>query len=144
MRDILFRGKNVNNGEWVYGNLYIGDDKNKHLILAGRENYRISHEVIPETIGQFTGLMDRNGEHIFEGDVIRAHYNNNFDYIESVVFHNGMFCGLYTPNYKFRRYTVLADGEVNLPFYTEWYMKWCEVVGNVHDNPRLIKTNEDE
>lgn len=139
MRDILFRGKNVNSGEWVYGNLYIGDDKNKHLILTGRENYRVSYEIDPETIGQFTGLMDRNGEYIFEGDIIKTHYNdNNADCIERVVFYNGMFCGLYTPNYKFRRYTSLADGEPHLPFY----MEWCEVIGNINDNPELIKVSE--
>lgn len=126
MRDILFRGKRLNNGEWVYG-FYCVD---------------------PSTVGQYTGLKDKNGKRIFEGDIIRTHYANTRknDFIEQVVFHNGRFCSLYKipgpGNGKI--WANLPDGVPHLPQDKTTYMEWCEVVGNIHDNPELLEGGEEE
>ena len=70
MREILFRGKRIRDGEWVDGNLFIDDKGEKCEILVGYTNYRIAYEVDPKTIGQWTGLVDKNGVKIFEWDLV--------------------------------------------------------------------------
>jgi uncharacterized phage protein (TIGR01671 family) len=76
MREILFRGKRIDNGEWVYGYYWFVEEhcnekfSEKHFIKS--VNNGIDHEVIPETVGQFTGLLDRKGTKIFEGAIIRC------------------------------------------------------------------------
>lgn len=68
MREILFRGKRVDNGEWAYGDLLTCDDEMEIYSESHGEN---GGWVIPETVGEFTGLTDENGVKIFEGDIIR-------------------------------------------------------------------------
>ncbi len=141
MREILFRGKNCVTNNWVYGNYcaaeYLNSNGVEHLIIEVPRN-GVSARVIPETVGQYTGLTDKNGKKIFEGDIVRA-----YDYVFSIKYGK---CGG-TPN---------ADNYGYMGFYLEavsegtklcaryglrddiCYFTDIAVIGNIHDNPELM------
>ncbi len=121
MRTIKFRGKRVDNGEWVYGDLirihgvlYIYPDP-----APNGWNY---YEVIPDTVGQFMGLHDKNGKEIYEGDVVT--FDNNLQGISKVLFAEGCYM-VVAKNYA----TALTFRLANHTF----------VAGNIHDNPELMQ-----
>lgn len=132
MREILFRGKRIDNGEWVYGNYcgaeYLTKEGIEHLIIEVPRNAS-SEPIIPETVGQYTGLTDMNGKKIFEGDIIVFNRKRNLPYykvIPEVVFYderNAQFTRVASP------YATLQKD----------MMSECEVIGNIHDNPELLK-----
>lgn len=137
MREIEFRGKDIETGKWAFGDLHtlcdrphIHTDESK-FPYAGKRSF-----VIPETIGQFTGLLDKNGKKIFEGDIVRHPYVDPIfrDLVESkddegvtseVVFHGGAFVVKYDIDEFIYLYGFTRRGCI-------------EVVGNIHDNPELI------
>ncbi len=136
MREILFRGKRTDNGEWETGSLVIvrgGLTDEKTYITDKMTGYNTP--VIPETVGQFTGLTDKNGTKIFEGDIVRG--TKRWDRIRGVV--------------RFGAYHASGLG-----FYIEWkrgrfefnvlnsdFILWInngiKVIGNIHDNPELLE-----
>lgn len=130
MREILFRGKRIDNGEWVEGNLFIPDRADAPTeICIGTNIVRITFDVIPETVGQYTKLTDKNSERIFEGDIIQFDYvgtNRGVNGVEAVVFENGKF-GV---KWGWHKDLVCLDGFANTTL---------EVIGNIHDNPELLK-----
>ncbi len=130
MREILFRGKRLGDGEWVDGSLFIDDKGEKHEILIGYVNYRVSWEVDPETVGQFTGLTDKNGERIFEGDIVRyteTHCTGDMICTDSVSFIDGGF------------YPIPSEFSCGDSYYS-YELHSFEVIGNIHDNPELLKS----
>ena len=128
MREILFRGKRTDNGEWIYGDLrHISDWKggyNPHIVnnTNGRNNSVTGLEIIPETVGQYTGLTDKNGKRIFEGDILKT-----FGYIYVIMWDStrALFY-LRDPVYR-----VTSD------FYY-YFGSDLSVIGNIHDNPELL------
>lgn len=121
MREILFRGKRVDNGEWVYSSFIMQDKEHKLLSteveLFDGEKWRA---VIPETVGQYTGLTDKNGKKIFEGDIVK----------------NSRDVGLLYYKEKNSAFTV-KGWEYG---YWLWHDKEdIEVIGNIHDNPELLQ-----
>lgn len=138
MREILFRGKRVDNNEWVYGFLSKSRGNNHFLSLCidHEENgVMLSSIVEPETIGQYTGLSDKSGVKIFEWDIIKSHGNDSY-----VIKY-----GEYIPrNYCLARYydkpTIgfyAYDGERCFQLSTN--SRCYEVIGNIHDNPELAE-----
>lgn len=126
MREILFRGKRTDNGEWVHGNLIKRNIWSSEFYVIrvednGFDSY-VEYEVIPETVGQYTGLTDKNGKKIFEGDIVRA----DNGHISEITFHFGAF----------RCYCQCHD-ELN----TLW-SDILTVIGNIHDNVELLKATE--
>ena len=126
MREILFKGKRTDNGEWVEG-FYYNDlwGDNAHYIIYDGTDY----EVIPETVGQYTGLEDKNGKSIFEGDIVycKSRLDNA---IMVVIFECGQFRMVLSENYR--------SYQTNSGFYDiNCFDK--EVIGNIYDTPELLK-----
>ena len=136
MKDILFRGKRVDNGEWVYGFL---TKMWGALHIIDKANENVAYEIIPETVGQYTGLIDKNGKKIFEGDIIRAiTLDTGSEQMAVVCFGN---------------FIDENNGDEYIGFYIEFdgikttitqlAMEECknriEVIGNIYDNPELLK-----
>ena len=127
MREILFRGKSEDNGEWVYG--YYACIKKHHYILTGKLNLigAVNFEhylVIPETVGQYTGLKDKNGKKIFEGDILRDDDNEENGVVEFI---DGEF------------YVVFGNVETHGIYDIACC---CYVIGNIYDNPELLEGGE--
>lgn len=149
-REILFRGKRVDNGEWVHGKglQQCKDELGNEIvaiftdIVKSAEKYikkegRYTLYYVPvkaETLGQYTGLKDKDGNKIFEGDILeyigKREDNMNKVYRRKVVFHEGMFALLSKelPAYSALNYHCMKDGR------SAW-----RVISNVHDNPELMK-----
>lgn len=128
MREILFKGKSVNDGRWVFGDL---SNYGVCKTITTVKDFRIidSCEVIPETVGQYTGLKDKNGTKIFENDIISAHPDELFpdDEIRLVVeWHDYGWFGKGSKG----RYTSLES---------KWVSDLFEVIGNRFDNPELLE-----
>lgn len=125
MREILFRGKRTDNGEWVSGYIcrygWIG--KEKDYIIPDYASALYTAEIDPETVGQYTGLTDMNGRKIFEGDTVWNSYDEDYGKVE---WDNDMAKFIIT----FPTFTV---------DFANVYGEELEIVGNVYDNPELLK-----
>lgn len=126
MRTIKFRGRDCNDN-WHYGSLI--QYKSGDVAIANFERYgyecttmyRIN--VDPETIGQFTGMTDKNGKEIYEGDIVK--YNKEVTQVK---------CDIRTARY------ILFDGRISYSLIDD---ENYEVIGNIHDNPELLKGGEE-
>lgn len=125
MREILFRGKQVDNGEWVEGIAFPHDgDKVTMFRQHPMDGSLVGFEVIPETVGQYTGLRDKNGERIFEGDIIE--YNGTK---HRVVFEN---------RFQTAYFGIVMSAMETWSFSNSVPANMMEVIGNIHDNPELM------
>lgn len=132
MREILFRGKRADNGEWVEG-FYLREAGNFIKELPSVISTP-THLIIPDTIGQYTGSTDRNGKKIFEGDIVKEYFENeNSEYDYSLSDTGYVFWYQQTSRYL-RTSKMFPD---DCPAMTE--RREYEVVGNTHDNPELLK-----
>lgn len=145
MREIKFRGKRADNGEWIYGDLSSDGLGNYWIIgpvVEADEEY-IAHEywwnVNPKTVGQLIGLKDKNGQEIYEGDILEYRdYMWNYD-------HNQVHLGVVvwrdnTAGFICERRVI--DGEVVEPNYglcTLAYNKKAKVIGNIYENSNLLE-----
>jgi len=135
MREIQFRGKRTDNGEWVYGVPVIGITSGVFMVWIESEAKRgrgelslkdvvRQAEVIPETVGQYTGLKDKNGEEIYEGDIVLCEIYSK-EYMGLVE---------YTNNYGFYYLSGMGRSDTEL-----WGCNEREVIGNIYENPELLE-----
>ena len=145
MREILFKGKRADNGEWVLSVNLIQNYHNETKKVYFPKGIETSYyfEVIPETVGQYTGLSDKNGKKIFEGDIVKCRdIYNDIEFTAVVEFGN--------PNraYNWGWQLRIIDGDEYInPDILLWVDMEdtgaiCEVIGTVHDNPELLKAGE--
>lgn len=154
MREILFRGKRIDNGEWVEG-FYVRADHHWHkhgihkdwLICSASANggWFALHNKYPvksATVGQYTGLKDKNGKRIFEGDVLRiartmdgmgTYYSPAIECPVNVAVKWDLCAWMWETLCEDKRYITFPDA---------WCHYECEVISNIHDNPELIGGTE--
>ncbi len=128
MREILFRGKRIDNGEWEYGYLY-GIWEQRYILWGMTNNVPNMVEVDPETICQYTGLTDKTGKKIWEGDILEGHLDDKFPEDvtrEKVIWHES-------------GWKTEEPGCVDKEYLDEFDTENFEVVGNVFDNPELLE-----
>ena len=145
MREIIFRGKK-DDDEWVYGSFCMdaleqfnglcGVDGFIRLYDKGKGKMQ-TYEVDRETVGQYTGLMDKNGKRIFEGDIVAQNW---YDYDEprDDSFGKVVFCEY---DCSFSVMDVNKDGFMPLGRCGSYHWE-AEVIGNIHDNPEMLKGGE--
>ena len=132
MREIKFRGKRVEDNEWIFGYYVVTCDSNR-IIYEDYEGFYCEEEVIPESVGQYTGLRDKNGREIYEGDIVHLSSDDGVDYKALIVFKDGGFCAIdgSENDYSVRRYGLSR------------YDLKVEVIGNIYENPELLEANDE-
>lgn len=148
MREIKFRAKRVYNNQWVYGYYFIDlENKLPYIMLAEQihtpeEWVFKSIQVVPETVSQFTGLHDKNGKPIFEGDILRVPPQDEWDKTNyscfEVFFHDGDANLDYNIGFTMSR--MHNHGSVcggYIPSFKPKTVSKMEVIGNIYENPDL-------
>lgn len=145
MRDILFRGQTRRKGEyivniagdkceshWVYGGIFPQNKDGDFAIIYQQEPEIRKFTVYADTVGQYTGLTDKNGKRIFEGDIVR--YGTNTDRADNKEIYEVVF-----ETRGGSRYFGIRISEIETwQFCFEVPAKLMEVIGNIHDNPELL------
>jgi uncharacterized phage protein (TIGR01671 family) len=152
MREIKFRGKRIDTGQWITGGYVEWSDIrcNKYYQIVSSAGYH--NDVIPDTVGQFTGLKDRNSKDIYEDDITR-HYNfRSFEEIHKMKNLYQVLWGKYDASYGLYfinqgkpydayiispKINLYGSKSINHAGTAEQF----EVVGNIHDNPELLTDN---
>lgn len=150
-REIKFRGKRLNNGDWVCGDLHL-NTPHPHIHFGFDDRAKI----YTNTIGQFTGLLDKNGKEIYEGDIVCAnHFFVRYDGYTPKPIRNaynieidqkGLVTSvLYSRNYAIEFYPnkgwIMRNGSDQHRMHSIKGEAYIEVIGNIHDNPELLSTN---
>lgn len=138
----LFRGKRKDNGEWVEGDLMQWGDEIMRICVDTGNDEKTATTVIPETVGRCTGLKDKNGKLIFEGDILKGlSYpflsDGEYNYYAIVVwFENSPAFGTCTVKNPQAKVRGISDGDTN--YMDDWNSNDWEVIGNIHDNKDLL------
>lgn len=136
MRDIIFRGKRIDNNKWVYGYytpVCFARFSCQPAIVPEPDGIWEPIAVKPETVGQFTGLTDKNGKKVFEGDILKE-YGAPPEHSLMVIKNTGFGCFI----------EFYFHGEIHSieqVGHTGW-LSYDEVIGNIHDNPELLEAKE--
>lgn len=143
IREVIFRGKRTDNGEWIYG--YVNQHRGESILDCMCEQinsddfyiydyaakidtgiYGLLYKIIPETVGQYTGLTDKNGVKIFDGDIVKAFTRYDTQHTNAIIYRNGVFW----------------FGNWNWVEFLDRF-RYAEVIGNIHDNPELLEGGGD-
>lgn len=152
MREILFRGKRLDNGEWVTGAPFIAADCCKMICAVavhpdfvdeGNVYFSEGFPVVPETVGQFTGLTDKNGNRAFEHDVIKHHFGDEIGVIRYGEYRNPFGDDNFGGHVGFYVDWVSGEAPGALRKDLGYWMRIVVILGNIHDHPELLGGNND-
>lgn len=125
----LFRGKRKDGQGWIEGDL-VHTRTTTQGVVTEIYTFDMSYEVDPETVGQCTGLKDKNGKLIYEGDIVKGLFNFGLEIMSVCTFKDGAF-GL----------TAKQCGAYHFSAFTSLWEVQYEVLGNIHDNPELLESD---
>lgn len=121
-REIKYRGKDLENENgWRYGSLIVYPNGNCVIVEFDKDGNELSYDVDPDTVGQYTGLKDKNGKEIYEGDIIEVDWLGESSIVK---WYKDGFMAYPYRSIGYHLCEVVAD---------------CKVIDNIHDNPSLIK-----
>ena len=155
MREILFRGKRTDNGEWVYGSFIpdLLESLEKMDMLDGfikpfgkTKEERLMVEVERETVGQYTGLTDKNGKKIFEGDIVRYQFDNDdcpFPNKRTEPILGRVFFSDFRASFSVTAGRNGGSALNNDLFKYVQNGNRVEVIGNINDNPEFLKEGDE-
>lgn len=136
MREILFRGIWVHgNNEWIEGDLVRDSEGNPHIVDSEYNEYWDGDPIFvceeecmvkPETVGQYTGLLDKDGKKIFEGDIVKNEYRKGQYQYFKIVYDTRVYCWQVENKYGMLGFLYNVIGDL-------------EVIGNIHDNKKLLE-----
>lgn len=131
MREIKFRGIRLDNGEWVYGDLLHckGDDAGRVFIKTDTGLF----EVDPNTVGQYTGLKDKNGREIYVGDILKSERDDRLYVVK-------FWIGMFYASVEERNKGIFGGFPLHALTENEESGYECDIIGNIHDDPELLKT----
>lgn len=130
MREILFRGKRSDNENWICGSFH---KRLNETFIIPLPIITSQSKVIPETVGQYTGLTDKNGKKIFEGDIVEGHCHSRWR-------HDLQRCEVAYGRDGFEARHHVKSGEEHFYYtYKVLFSKDVVVIGNIHDNPELLQ-----
>lgn len=134
MREILFRGKRKYDKHWIYG--CVNEDGRGTTIKFIENNFYKEVPVDPETVGQYTGLVDKNDKRIFEGDIFECYvdYDDSFGYSQT-----SSFLAVVVWDEKHFCYGMKVDDEIQN--FSDWTWENSFLIGNIHDNPELLEVH---
>ena len=145
MREIIFRGKRVDNGEWVYGyyDVFRYHEDAPPIYLIHTNGWTNSVEIEPGTVGEYTGLKDKNGKRIFEGDIVKL-TDKSFGYKWKAVVEFGNPNGNYTWGWQLKPIGKAKNVNTDILCWVEMEETgaFCEIIGNKWDNPELLEAKK--
>lgn len=145
MREVLFRGKRVDNGEWVIGYYFHYETCHEHFIITDMSyDTPDMEQVIPETVGQYTGLKDNNGKRIFEGDIVKL-TDKSFGYKWKAIVEFGNPNGNYTWGWQLNPIGKAKNVNTDILCWVEMEETgaFCEIIGISTTTPNLWRTSND-
>ena len=128
MREIKFRGKDIKNNKWRYGD-FIRYSEVKSTIIENLLDTKEWYDVDSKTLGQYTGLKDKNEKEIYEGDIVKTVCKGEKDIGKVIYEYNGFTIDVMNMNRYYGRVHLLES--------------FVEVIGNIHDNPELLEVQDE-
>lgn len=140
-REIISRGKRLDNGQWLYGDLMHDNQGGYYIYPLDAENLYVENKVDPDTVGEFLGKKDKHGKKIFEGDIVRRR-DSAFGYVDTGVVKYDCHLGAFVLEYESYGRTYQStfkdgfsdnDGKCTIEGTYSY-----ELIGNIYDNPELL------